>query len=115
MTETRAELEARFGPDPADWPAPFRGTLAAGDEGILHQALVADPDESALARAVLSRLAQEKPALLSGILSPRLALGAYAALWLGMAFLGWQGAGSALGAPLLALTLGDFSGWEMLQ
>lgn len=113
MTETRAELEARFGPDPSDWPAPYRGTLAEGDARLLHDALVAPPGEADLTRAVLTRLAQDRPG--QRRFSPRLALGAYAALWVGLAVLGWQGAGGALGAPLLALTLGEFSGWEMLQ
>jgi hypothetical protein len=113
--ETRAELEERFGPDPTDWPAPYRGSPGEGDFGLLHRALVVDPDETALTRAVLSRLAQPEPTFLPDFLSPRIALAGYAGLWLAMAALGWQGVGGAMGAPLLALTLGDFSGWAVLQ
>jgi hypothetical protein len=117
--ETRAELEARFGPDPQDWPAPYRGMLAQGDMARLHAALRAEGDETALTRAVLARLARPESGILPGILPvilpPRVALVGYAGLWLAMAVLGYQVMGGALGDPVLALAFGDVPGWELMQ
>ncbi len=117
--ETRAALEARFGPDPAEWPAPFRAALAAGDDGLLVRALLVAGDEVDLTRAVLTKLARPEPGLLASLLPlivpPRLALTGYAALWLLLAVLGYQLAGGLAGDLVLDLALGQVPGWEIVQ
>lgn len=110
--ETRETLAAKYGPDPNLRPEPWR---EAGAQDVLRQALLVDPDETALARAVLTRLAQPKHGLLPRILPPRVAWVSFAGLWLVMAILGFQVTGSLLGDPILALALGEMPGWEVLQ
>lgn len=110
--ETRATLEARFGPDPANWPAPWRG-MAEGD--LLQQALLVDGDETELRRAVLTRLARPAPALWPGGVPARLATISFAALWLGMSVFGYQLAGGLIGDPVLDLAMGVMPGWEFMQ
>jgi hypothetical protein len=117
--DKRKDLEARFGPDLGDWPPPHAGLVAGGDTGRLHAALTVEGDETALAEAVLTRLARPEPGLLAGllpvILPPRVALAGYAGLWLALAVLGYQVMGGMLGDPILALALGEAPGWELLQ
>lgn len=118
--DRRKELEAQFGPDPADWPPPAAGPGSGGDFGRLQDALTVAGDETALAQAVMTRLAQPPERglladLLPVILPPRVALAGYAGLWVALAVLGYQVIGGALGDPLLALALGEAPGWEMLQ
>lgn len=112
--ERKEELEARFGPNPADWPPPFRGSLAGGDAGHLHAALMVDGDETALTQAVLTRLALPHHAgvwaMVPAFLLPRVALASYAGVWLALAVVGYQGAGGFAGDPMLALALGDVQG-----
>lgn len=124
--ETKETLEARFGPNPAGWPPPYRGSLQAGDDGRLHAALMAPGDETALTHAVLTRLALPHHggvwALLPGFLSPRAALASYAGLWMTLAVIGYQGAGGfvdgatggMLDDPLLAVVLGQVAGADAL-
>jgi hypothetical protein len=113
--DKRKDLEARFGPDPADWPPPHAGLVAGGDLGRLHEALTVEGDETALTQAVLNRLARPKPQRLAPLAPLKVALAGYAGLWLALAVVGYQVMGGMLGDPILALALGAAPGWDVLQ
>ncbi len=116
--DKRKDLEARFGPDLDDGP-PLAGLEGEGDLGRLRAALMVEGDETALTRAVLTRLARPEPGLLAPllpvILPQPVALAGYGGLWLALAVLGYQVMGGVLGDPILALALGEAPGWELLQ
>ena len=112
-------LRHRFGDDPAHWPAPHRAEAAtamgrAGEAGspahaTLLAAVAVVGDDSALGRAVLTRLGQPRPSLAlrsQTLLSPLILSQSFAALLLVCVYAGYAVSGPAE-SGLLSLALGD--------
>ena len=84
-------------------------------EDRLRAALMLPEGETALAQAVLTRLALPRAGILPPILPARVVLASYAGLWLAVAVLGYQFTGGVMGDPVLSLALGEVPGIEVVQ
>jgi hypothetical protein len=103
-------LRRRFGENIDDWPAPHgreARDFRAGRTDPLHAALMTPTDETALAAAVLTRLAAPRRSRPAMAASPRLLLAGYATVLIAALFTGYGLMPFPPVDPILALALGD--------